>query len=371
MDSNTQPMRHDPAATRIAVVGAGAIGGYVGAMLADAGQDVTFIDAWPEHVEAIRKGGLQISEVSLTDRTIGKLNILHINDVQCLSVLPPFDIVLLSVKSYDTAWAMTMIAPYLAHDGYVVSLQNCINEETIAGIVGWGRTTGCITLIAAELYAPARIRRTVGRNWTTTKAFYVGEIHGRVSKRIQHLADILSLVDTVVVGTNLWGERWSKLCLNVMRNALSAATGLGGNARERDDRIRRFSIHLGGEAIMVGRALGYDFEHVGALDADKVFQASQGDAAALAAIEDILLAEAQTSGRSEAQRPSMAQDMAKGRRTEVDWINGFIVERAASIGLEAPFNAALTQVVHQIARGERKPLPENITGLSPRGILQW
>ena len=89
---------------------------------------------------------------------------LHLTELQGLSKQRPIDIAIVAVKSYDTEWATTMVRQYLAETGYVISLQNCINEERIAGIVGWGRTVGCIAAqLAAELYAPGRIRRTVAK----------------------------------------------------------------------------------------------------------------------------------------------------------------------------------------------------------------
>src|SRR5260370_2045372 len=90
---------------------------------------------------------------------------------------------------------------------------------------------------------------------------------------------------SVKVTNNLWGERWSKLCLNGMRTGVSAATGLSGNAGDRDDTIRRFAIHLGGEAVRIGQALGYELEHIGNLDPDRLALAAEGDRSALPEVE--------------------------------------------------------------------------------------
>ena len=125
----------------IAIVGVGALGGYVGGHLARAGHDVTIIDFWPANIEAIRANGLQLDGLSDEERfTVTGVTALHVSDVQSLARRAPVDIALVSVKSYDTEWATMLIKQYLAPGGYVVSLQNCLNEERIAGIVGWGRT---------------------------------------------------------------------------------------------------------------------------------------------------------------------------------------------------------------------------------------
>src|SRR5258708_16904743 len=179
-----------------------------------------------------------------------------------------------------------LIRPYLAPDGYVVSLQNCINEERIAGIVGWGKTVGCIAArISVDLYEAGHIRRTVAKGGSRHTVFRVGEVHGRTTKRTEELAAMIAGIDSVKVTNNLWGERWSKLCLNGMRNGVSAATGLAGNAGDRDDRIRHFAIHLGGEAVRIGQALGYELEHIGNLDPDRLALAAEGGRAAPAEAE--------------------------------------------------------------------------------------
>src|SRR6202453_769764 len=125
---------------RIAVVGAGAVGGYVGASLAHAGHDVTLIDPWPDHVEAIRANGMNLYGMTEAERHTVKVNAIHLTEVQNLAKQRPIDIAFISVKSYDTIWATQMIRQYLAPDGIVVSMQNCVNEESVASVAGWGRT---------------------------------------------------------------------------------------------------------------------------------------------------------------------------------------------------------------------------------------
>ena len=150
---------------RIAFVGAGALGGYVGGYLAHHGHDVTLIDMWPENIEAIRARGLELDGVTPAEKfTVKNAKTMHLSEVQALSRQKPIDIAFVAVKSYDTEWATMLIRPYLAPDAYVVSLQNCINEEKIAGIVGWGKTLGIVaSVISVEMYDAARIRRTAAK----------------------------------------------------------------------------------------------------------------------------------------------------------------------------------------------------------------
>src|ERR1700685_2603861 len=127
---------------KIAFVGAGAVGGYTGAHMVQAGEDVTFIDPWPEHVEHMRRHGLRVTHARDVPAFTVPVCALHITDAQSLAKEPPVDVAFICMKSYDTEWAATLIRQYLAPDGYVVSLQNCMNEETIAGVGRWGQTLG-------------------------------------------------------------------------------------------------------------------------------------------------------------------------------------------------------------------------------------
>ncbi len=335
---------------KIAVVGAGAVGAYIGGYLSKAGHDVTLIDGWPANVEAINANGLTLSGLTDPECFNTPAKALHIAEVQSLMRDRPIDIAIVSVKSYDTAWATEMIKDYLAPTGFVLSLQNCINEETIARVVGWGRVVGCIAAkIAVEMTGPATVRRGVALGGNKHTVFRVGEPHGRETPRIQALMEMLSRIDSARTTTNLWGERWSKLCANAMGNGVSASTGFSSNEVARDPLTRRLQIKLAGEAIAVGQALGYALEEINKHSSEEWIAAANGDAKALAAVEESRLASTKTT--AEGSRPSMGQDIQKGRRTEIEQINGFVVEKAKEVGLEAPANAFLVEAVKQVERG--------------------
>src|SRR5215468_2600805 len=192
-------------APRIAIVGAGAVGGYVGAHLVKGGHDVTFIDMWPENVEAMRTKGLRVKHLKDVPEFTVKPRALHITDVQGLINEAPIDIAFVCVKSYDTAWATMLIKQYLAPDGYVVSLQNCINEETIAAIVGWGKTLGCIaSSITVNLPEPGLIHRGAGKGGKAHTVFRAGEVHGRITPRAEEVCRLVAYADSAKVTANLW-----------------------------------------------------------------------------------------------------------------------------------------------------------------------
>src|SRR3974390_67189 len=193
---------------RIAVVGVGAIGGYTGGPLAHNGFDVILIDPWPEHVETIRRDGLALEGMTQEEFVCARPRTMHLTEAQQLAKEKPIDIAMVAVKSYDTEWATRLIAQYLAPDGYVVSLQNCMNEERIHGIVGWDKAVGAIpALLGAELYAPGRVRRTAARGASPYEVYRVGEVHGRITKRLEELAEVIRPGGRGQARTNLGGGR--------------------------------------------------------------------------------------------------------------------------------------------------------------------
>jgi 2-dehydropantoate 2-reductase len=348
--------------SKIAIVGTGAVGGYAGAHMAQAGEDVTFIDPWPAHVDHMKKHGLRVTHAKDVAEFKVPVRALHITEVQQLAKEKPVDIAFVCTKSYDTAWATMMIRQYLAPDGFVVSLQNCMNEETIAGVVGWGKTLGCIaSSILVNLPEPGLIHRGAGKGGKAHTVFRAGEVHGRITDRLKEVVRLVGTADSALATPNLWGERWSKLVANVMANGLSACTGLSGFEMLQNDSIRRFSTRLGSEAIRVGQALGYELEEVLHLPPETIARAGEGD------VEAEKVCDAQRikdRGKvSSEQRPSMGQDMMKGRRTEIEFLNGYVVREGEKVGIKARANAVLTDIVKRVEKGELKQDPRHIEEL--------
>ena len=346
---------------KIVIVGAGAVGGYTGAHMAQAGEDVTFIDGWPENVEKIKRDELLITHHQGEEPFTARPRALHLTEAQHLAKEAPVDIAFVCTKSYDTAWATLLIRQYLAPSGYVVSLQNCMNEATIAEIVGWGKVLGCIASnISVGLVEPGHVHRGGLKGGAAHTVYRTGEVHGRITERAEEVLRLVSLADSAKATDNLWGERWSKLVTNSMANGVSACTGLSGAAMAQDERIRRFQARLGSEAIRIGQALGYKLEEINHLPPEVIVGAGEGEPQALARYEDRLLT--QRRGSAE-QRPSMGQDMAKGRRTEIEFLNGFVVREGEKVGLAARANERLVDIVKKVERGELKQDPAHITEL--------
>jgi 2-dehydropantoate 2-reductase len=347
---------------KIVIVGAGAVGGYAGAHMIQAGEDVTYIDPWPENVEHMRKHGLRVTHAREVPEFTVPVRALHVTDAQQLAKEKPVDIAFVCMKSYDTAWATMLIKQYLAADGYVVSLQNCMNEETIAGIVGWGKTMGCIaSSITVGLTEPGHVHRGAGKGGVAHTVFRTGEVHGRITERAQEVCRLVAYSDSAKVTSNLWGERWSKLVTNAMANGISACTGMNGGEMLSSEPIRRFSTRVGSEAIRVGQALGYQLEEIYHIPPETIACAGEGDEAAIRTCDEVRIEQGKRTAAE--QRPSMGQDMQKGRRTEIEFLNGLIVREGEKAGLPCRANAVLTDLVMRVERGELKADPKHITEL--------
>jgi 2-dehydropantoate 2-reductase len=146
-----------------------------------------------------------------------------------------------------------------------------------------------------------------------------------------------------------------------MQNGLSACTGLPGVKIVQNDALRHFSARLGSEAIRVGQAQGYSLEEILHLPAETIARAGEGDAAAMRACDEQRFKDSKRT--AEGQRPSMGQDMLKGRRTEIEFLNGFVVREGDKLGLPCRANAVLTDIVKRVEAGELAPDPRHITEL--------
>ena len=341
---------------RIAMVGTGALGGYIGGNLAHQGMDVTFIDMWQENLDAIRTRGLELDGVTPEEKfTVKTDKTLHIDKIAELGKGKPVDIAFVSVKSYDTDRVTRAIKPFLAPDGYVVSLQNCINEDAIAAIVGADKTLGVIaSIISVELYEAGRIRRMAAKGGDKHTVFRIGEVNGGVTDRVNELVAMFSLIDSTKPTINLFGERWSKLIQNSMRNGVAAVTGLTSGECDSNESPRRFAIRVGGEGVRVADKLGIKLVGLGGMQPEQLAKASEGDSAAMAEIEKIMIARTASNPRAGIQRPSMAQDMKKGRRTEIEFMNGYIAAKGKELGIPTPTNLKLVDLVLQVQKGELK-----------------
>ncbi len=344
---------------KILFVGAGAIGSYLSAFLSRAGHAVTLVDAWAEQVDTINRQGIAVTGPH--DPFTARPAAVHLHEAQRLP--RDFDLAFIAMKVYDTEWATQLALRHLTDDGYVVSSQNCWPDPRVAAVAGVGRSLGLImSKIGVACWQPGQVQRGMERG--TGKGhdvFRVGEHDGRITPRAQEVAEMLAVVDGSLTTDNLWGERWSKLCANSMGNPVQGMSGLGSADVAGSEVGRAITIHLAAESARVGLALGYRIPKFNGETAERWADADRRET--YQALDEMLTPKSPSTRNWKA---SMAQDVAKGRPTEIDYMNGHVVAQGRATGVPTPVSAAVVEMVHEVERGARKPAPENIGAVLKR-----
>ncbi len=336
--------------SRIIFVGAGAVGSYIGGWLSHAGHDVTLVDMWHRQVDAIRDAGLCVTGPHET--FIARPAMFHVHENELIARGRPFDIGFVTVKAYDTAWASTFINRFVKRDGYVVSAQNTWPDPAVASAVGVGRAVGLVmSSISVALWEAGNVERqgSTRRRDHGHLVFRAGNHHGSDTPRLHELIEILDPIDGGKITTNLWGERWAKLCQNSMGNPVAAASGMGIAELNRNPKGRELQIRLAYECANVGLGLGLSVEEFSGFPARYWADAADGGTFEML---DGVLAEKTADVNS---RPSMAQDVLKRRPTEIMEMNGYVCEQAKSIGMCTPVNAAIVDVIRSVDSGQIEP----------------
>jgi 2-dehydropantoate 2-reductase len=320
---------------KIAVLGAGAIGSSVGADLTRAGHDVTIVDQWPAQVETLKAEGLTIR---MPDEELKvPVRALHLCDLASANL--EFDIVLLAVKSNDHRWMAELIRPYLKSDGVLVGVQNGMNDDSLASIIGRDRVVGCVVELSAEIFTPGLVKRNTTQKTTW---FAVGELDGFYTARVQEIAALLGKVGRCDVTNNIYGAKWTKLIANTMTMGPFGLLGLGNSEAANLPGMFDISVKLGRESFAVGAALGYRVEPIFGLRADEF--AGSSDENLVTAMKTLL-------GHVSRGRTAAIHDHIKGRRSEMEFIPGVVARKGRELGIPTPCNDAVVELDRQINRG--------------------
>lgn len=294
---------------KIAVMGAGAVGCYYGAMLALAGHQVVLVGREP-FVDAVSHNGLILEKA-------GERLVAQVEASSDPSAIAGADMVMVCVKSGDTGQAGQDIAPYLEPSCRVLSLQNGVsNAETLADILG--RPVLPVVVYVASRMNGAGVVRHEGR--------------GDLELPGQGAEDIAQILNAAGVETRVCEDvmrsLWAKLVVNCAINPLSAITRLPYGELAAQDGVPHLMEDIAREALSVTRAEGISVPD-SVLDTIRTIPVSMAG-----------------------QFSSTAQDLMRGKRTEIDFLNGEIVRRASRLGLNVPINRTLTLLVKSAERGE-------------------
>lgn len=344
---------------RIHIVGSGAIGGMAGAYMVLNGEDVTFVDQWREHVDAMMQHGLSIN---------GIRGPMHL-DVRALlpdELHEPIDLAFIAVKSQHTDDALGQIIPHLTETARVVSLQNGFNADKIAERIGRERVIGTVPDYTAALVDPGVLEFTVGG------PVYIGELDGSMSANLRQVEQLLSYLTTVKVTDNITGRIWTKQCY-MSQIVMTALVNASVNDVIRDMRYRLLGVALVREAIRVADRAGVTLERDDYFQPEiirqRTVEARREQAKHLQALIDHFAgrdAEPAPAGYTFVKRGSgMWWDIVYRRRhSETAGITGAILERARDLGVPTPLNSALVKMITEIEEGGRAQRWENLDELA-------
>ena len=329
---------------KIAFVGTGAQGASIGADFALAGYDVTFIEQWPAHVEAIRTNGIT---VNLPTRTINaRVPAFHF--CQVAEIKDKFDLIFLIVKAYDTKWVTQMVEPILAKDGFVVGLQNGMTHLDIASVVGADRTIGAVIEIASNMFVPGITNR---QNNQEESWFALGAVDPAQQHRVEDVARLLRCSGRVEVTEDIKSCKWMKLVVNAAELIPSAILDLP----------LADAAHFPG-FLEVMRQAGYEAMQAALLDGATIMPiiglppiTTNDPERYVDQIFDEVLA---TFSKPDTLTTSL-QDWRKGRRAEVQEVNGYAIDVLRQNGHDAPINRRVAEIAYEIERGERAASPDN------------
>lgn len=325
---------------KVLVVGGGAIGGVTAAHMAEAGYNITLFDIDKDHVNEINKHGLLIEGFDEKKK-------MHVHATSTLS--DKFDIVFLSVKSPHTKKAIEMVQPHLTDETLVVSLQNGINEEEIAKMIGLHRTIGAVVGWGCTNVAPGHLKLT------SEGTFNIGRLDEKITPELKEIKKMLQTYTTTTITDNIMGHLWTKLLINCAIAPVGVSFGAEVNDLVNDKKLVPIMIGLTNELITVALESNVTLEKFEDLLDVRLLQVNT--------FEDYKRAVTimRMAGQKHKKiKSTIWQDIEKGRKTEIDYLNGFIERKAIEFGISTPINKALIKLVKKIEQGEKSPSDENL-----------
>jgi 2-dehydropantoate 2-reductase len=253
------------------------------------------------------------------------------------------------MKAYDTPWACQLIEPYLKNDGLLAGVQNGMTVDAIAGVVGPERTIGCVIEISSQMFEPGIIQRQSphDRSW-----FAVGSIDEATAGREGEIQELLAHAGTTVISSDIRSAKWMKLISNCTTLATTAIFGVPIAEAATTPGMREMMLRSGSEALAAGQDLGLKIEPIFGLSEDDVQHTNR--------LVELLLDKLTSTYIMPNTITTILQDHMKNRKSEVENVNGWVVEEQDKLGKSAPVNAAIVEISARIKRGEVEPGPANL-----------
>jgi 2-dehydropantoate 2-reductase len=328
---------------RIAIVGAGSLGIVVGARLAPHFPGLVMIDADPANVAALNRSGARVTGSMTLAAPVRAIEPGQMDGV--------YDLVILLIKQTYNAVALAQLVPHLGEDSLVCTLQNGIPEDQVAAAVGAHRTVGGTVGFGATYIAPGLSELTSTTDAVARHAFEIGEIAGGVTPRLRAIAAMLSTVGHCEIVDDLMAIRWSKLLMNATFSGVSTALACSFGDVLDDRDAMHFIARVADELIRVAHATGH---HLAEMQGEDMESLRLADGETLA---DKLPLYRRVWRHHALLRASMLQDLEKGRKTEIDAINGYVVDRGRQAGIATPFNRLIVDLIRAAEAGRRAPDP--------------
>jgi 2-dehydropantoate 2-reductase len=328
----------------ILVIGGGAIGGITAGLLTLKRENVIVLDADREHVTRMNKG-LEVTgfqEFSVPVKAMVPDDFLRDNNSKWA------DIVLLAVKGLHTEKALKSVLPGVSTIAPVVSMQNGINEETIAKIAGEARTIGCSITWGGTNKGPGQLIQT------TEGGFIIGQWPTGKSKIVDEAAVLLGKAFPTEVSDNIIGDRWTKLLITASLTGVGTTAGLTYGGVIANETALKVALTVITETYDVGKAAGVEFAELMGVSPAVVLVRNNADFINAAKLMEFAFS------KHGATKPSMWQDIEKGRKTEVDFVNGYVMRKGKQVGVNTPANELVTAVIKQIEEGKKSPGLQNL-----------
>jgi 2-dehydropantoate 2-reductase len=319
------------------VVGAGAIGGITAALLKKNGIDVEIVCKYDDYASMISDRGLNINGVC------GEFNVKIPAYSSITQVREKKDIILLATKATDMLEVAKSVSSVLNKDGFLISLQNGICEDELASVIGKSRVIGCVTGWGATM-------ESKGNMVMTSKGDFILGYTDRVSDNyLSNIAEPLSSVVPVTTTDNIMGHLYSKLIINSCITSLGAICGLYLGKMLLIGKVRRIFIEIVREAIAVADSMDIKIEIFGGKLDFKKFLMGKGILSDLR--RHVLLLVIGYKYRK--LKSSSLQSLERGKLTEIDFLNGYIIRNARITGIPVPLNTVIVNMMHQIEQKRR------------------